>query len=210
MRKIAELGKGGGTLDYVTAWFIEAGGYVNDGDGRIGFVATNSITQGEQVAQFWPILFESRKLEIAFAHRTFAWGSDVRGTAHVHVVILGFDRREAARAEKRLFSYPDIKGEAEESRHAILSPYLVDASGLANPHLVVREESAPINGLDRPISGSQPIDDGNYIFNAAERAELLIAEPDAAPFLRPYVGARESLKATPDGFWHCRKHHRQH
>ena len=54
---------------------------------RIGFVATNSITQGEQVAQLWPILFARANLAIAFAHRTFAWGSDARGKAHVHVVI---------------------------------------------------------------------------------------------------------------------------
>ena len=194
VRGIAALGKSGGTLDYVAAWFIKAGEYVRGSRARIGFVATNSITQGEQVAQLWPVLFERCKLEIAFAHRTFAWGSDARGKAHVHVVILGLDRREAARPEKRLFSYPDIKGEPEESGHAVLSPYLFDAGGLSDPHLVVREESAPINGMGRLISGSQPIDDGEYIFNAEERAALLEAEPDAARFLRSYVGAREYLQ----------------
>ena len=190
VRRIAALGKSGGTLDYVAAWFIKAGGYVKGGNARIGFVATNSITQGEQVAQLWPVLFERCKLEIAFAHRTFAWGSDASGKAHVHVVVLGFDRREAARPEKRLFSYPVINGEPEESVHAALSPYLFDAGGLSDPHLVVREESAPINGMRRLITGTQPIDDGEYIFNAEERAELMGAEPDAAQFLRPYVGAR--------------------
>ena len=173
-----------------------AGEYVRDSDARIGFVATNSITQGEQVAQLWPILFERCKLEIAFAHRTFAWGSDARGKAHVHVVILGLDRRKAARPERRLFGYPDINGEPEESSHAVLSPYLFDAGALTDPHLVVREESAPINGMIRLISGSQPIDDGEYIFNAEERAELLEAEPDAAQFLHPYVGAREYLQGS--------------
>jgi len=194
VRGIAALGKSGGTLDYVAAWFIKAGEYVQGGDARIGFVATNSITQGEQVAQLWPVLFGRCGLEIAFAHRTFAWGSDARGKAHVHVVILGLDRREAMPADKRLFSYPDINGEPEESRHAALSPYLFDAGGLSDPHLVVREESAPINGMGRLVSGSQPIDDGEYIFNAEERAELLEAEPDAGRFLRPYVGAREYLQ----------------
>ena len=82
VRRIAELGKGGGTLDYVTAWFIKAGEYVNDGGGRIGFVATNSITQGEQVAHLWPIRFERCKLEIAFAHRTFA-RDRMRGGRHM-------------------------------------------------------------------------------------------------------------------------------
>ena len=28
-------------------------------------------------------------LEIAFAHRTFAWKADIKGMAHVHVVIVG-------------------------------------------------------------------------------------------------------------------------
>ncbi|MYA22619.1 MAG: class I SAM-dependent DNA methyltransferase, partial [Gemmatimonadetes bacterium] len=85
VRRIAALGKSGDTLDYVTAWFIKAGEYVEHSKAQIGFVATNSITQGEQVAQLWPILFDRCKLDIAFAHRTFAWGSDARGMAQVHV-----------------------------------------------------------------------------------------------------------------------------
>ena len=194
VREIAALGKSGGTLDYVAAWFIKAGDYVKRGSARIGFVATNSITQGEQVAQLWPVLFQRCGLEIAFAHRTFAWGSDARGKAHVHVVILGLDRREAARSEKRLFSYPDINGDPEESLHAALSPYLFDAGGLSDPHLVVREESKPINGMKRLVIGSKPIDGGNYIFDAEERAAFLDGEPKAAPWLRPFMGAREFLQ----------------
>ena len=193
-RRIASLGKTGGTLDYVTAWFIRAGEYVQAGKARIGFVSTNSITQGEQAAQLWPILFERSKLEIAFAHRTFAWGSDAPGKAHVHVVIIGLDRREAVRPEKRLFSYPDINGDPEETRHTVLSPYLFDAGGLSNPHLTVREESRPINGMGQLIIGSKPIDGGSYIFKADERDAFLASEPDAEPYLRPFVGAREYLQ----------------
>ena len=115
VRRIASLGRSGGTLDYVTAWFIKAGEYVQLSNARIGFVSTNSITQGELVAQLWPILYERYKLEIAFAHRTFAWGSDARGKAHVHVVIIGLDRREAVQPEKWLFSYPDINGAPVET-----------------------------------------------------------------------------------------------
>ena len=133
VRRIAALGKSGGTLDYVAAWFIVAGEYVQNGHARIGFVATNSITQGEQVAQLWPVLFDRSELEIAFAHRTFAWGSDARGKAHVHVVIIGLTRRDNAPRDKRLFSYDDINGEPHESRHAALSPYLFDAGGAGKP-----------------------------------------------------------------------------
>ena len=194
VRHIAALGKTGGTLDYVTAWFIKAGEYIQQSTAQIGFVATNSITQGEQVAQLWPILFDRYKLDIAFAHRTFAWGSDARGMAHVHVVIIGLTKRDDAPREKRLFSYDDPKGEPQESQHSVLSPYLFDASGLANPRIVVKSEYRPINGLPRLITGSKPIDGGHYIFHADERAALLHAEPDAEPYLRPFVGSREFLQ----------------
>ena len=193
VRRIASLGRSGGTLDYVTAWFIKAGEYVQSSKARIGFVSTNSITQGEQVAQLWPILFDRYKLEIAFAHRTFAWGSDVRGKAHVHVVIIGLDRLDAVGLEKRLYAYPDINGDAEETRHAALSPYLFDAGGLSNPQLTVREESRPINGMPQLIVGSQPIDNGHYIFGDDARKTFLEAEPNAEGFLHPFVGAREHL-----------------
>ena len=143
VRRIARLGGSGGTLDYVTAWFIKAGEYLRHSQARIGFVATNSITQGEQVAQLWPLLFDRYGLEIAFAHRTFAWGSDARGMAHVHVVIIGLTRRDEEPPEKRLFSYGEIKGDPTESRHAALTPYLFDAGTVVNRHLVVEETAGP-------------------------------------------------------------------
>ena len=194
VRHIAALGKSGGTLDYVTAWFIKAGEYVQQGAAQIGFVATNSITQGEQVAQLWPILFDRNKLDIAFAHRTFAWGSDARGMAQVHVVIIGLTKRDDAPREKRLFSYDHPKGELHESRHAALSPYLFDAGGLANPRIAVKSEHRPINRLPRLITGSKPIDGGHYIFDADECATFLREEPNAEPYLRPFVGSREFLQ----------------
>ena len=194
VRRIAALGRSGGTLDYVAAWFIKAGEYVQQSEAQIGFVATNSITQGEQVAQLWPLLFERCALEIAFAHRTFAWGSDARGMAHVHVVIIGLAKREAAAREKRLFSYETLNGEPHESRHIALSPYLFDASGLTDPQIVVKREHRPINRLSRLIIGSKPIDGGHYIFNAEERTAFLTEEPNAEPYLRPFVGSDEFLQ----------------
>ena len=109
-------------------------------------------------------------------------------------VVLGLDRRANGRNEKRLFSYPDLNGDPEETRHATLSPYLFHAGGLSNPHLTMRETSAPVNGMGKLIIGSKPIDGGHYIFSAGERDTFLEAEPDAIPFLRPFVGAREYLQ----------------
>lgn len=195
--RIAGLGKSGGTLDYVCAWFFKAGAYVRAAGERaaprIGFVATNSITQGEQVAQLWPILFERFGLEIAFAHRTFQWLSDARGAAHVHCVIIGLTRREDEPKEKRLFSYDDISGDPVESRHAALSPYLVDASGMGNRHCVVKEASVPLLASKSVVIGSKPIDGGYLIFSADEKAQFLIKEPRASEFMHPFIGAEEFL-----------------
>lgn len=193
VRRIAELGSNGGTLDYVAAWFLLAGEYARRGGARIGFVSTNSITQGEQAGQLWPRLLCRSELEIAFAHRTFAWGSDVRGKAQVHVVIIGLEPATADRKDRRLFSYGDLQDEPVESRPAILSPYLMDGSGLPDSRMVVRETSQQLSGLPPMITGSQPIDDGNFIFDAEQRAKFLAKEPRSERFLRPYIGSREHL-----------------
>ena len=201
VRRVAALGGSGGTLDYVAAWFIRAGDYVRRVQPpagarlpRIGFVATNSITQGEQVAQLWPLLLDHRRLEIAFAHRTFAWGSDARGKAHVHVVIIGLDAADHAPRDRRLFSYEDLSGEPLEGNHAVITPYLFDGGALGDPHLVVREKSEPINGMGRLITGTQPLEDGHLTFSADAKATFLEREPDAAPYFRPFPGAREFIR----------------
>lgn len=194
VRRVAGLGGTGGTLDYVAAWFIKAAQFAQVNRRiRIAFVSTNSICQGEQVAQLWPILFDRHGLEIAFAHRTFSWGSEARGKAHVHVVIVGLAHRDFEPAEKRLFSYPDIKGDPVESQHSALTAYLFDARSVANRHLVVKEEARPINGAGKVVIGSKPIDGGHYIFEAKERADFLQREPGAATLLRPYLGSQEFI-----------------
>lgn len=195
VRRIANLGGSGGTLDYVTAWFLKAGAYVapKDCDAQIAFVATNSITQGEQVAQLWPLLFQRYALEISFAHRTFAWGSDAKGKAHVHVVIIGLTKRALEPLQKRLFSYDDINGDPVESHHKVLSPYLFDASNLRDRHLVIEERSTPLCDAPKMITGSKPIDGGYYIFKSDEKDTFLAREPKAAGFIHPFVGADEYI-----------------
>ena len=194
VRRIADLGGSGGTLDYVTAWYLKTGQYIQNSNASIGFVATNSITQGEQVAQFWPLIFHKHQLEIAFAHRTFAWGSDARGKAHVHVVILGLTKAKDAPKEKRLFSYDDINGEPTESKHEAITAYLFDAAGLKNKHLVVAETSSPINNLPKLVIGSKPIDGGHFILSPEEREQIKTNYPKAAQYIHPYVGSKEFLQ----------------
>ena len=194
MRQLLDpKGKKAGSLDYVAAWFIRAGQYVQGTRARIGFVATNSITQGEQVAQLWPILLDGLELEIAFAHRTFAWGSHAPGKAHVHVVIIGLDTSENARKEKRLYRYADINSDPEETHHGALSPYLFDAGALKDAHLIVMDSQKPINGLPKPRMGTKPVVGRHYLFSDDERAAFVTKESEASPFFRPFIGSREFL-----------------
>ncbi len=190
VRRIANLGGSGGTLDYVAAWFLKAGAYVQGGHARIAFVSTNSITQGEQVAQLWPTLFHKLRLEIAFAHRTFAWP----GRAAVHCVIVGLARAGHEPAEKRLYSYASSKGAPVESVHEALTAYLFDGKN-ADRHGLVKEVARPINRASVLTIGSKPVDGGYLIFSPAERAELIRAFPAAEPLLRPFIGAEEYLHA---------------
>lgn len=195
VRAIAGLGGSGGTLDFVAAWFIKAGQFVAANHRiRIAFVATNSISQGEQVAQLWPILFDRFHLEIAFAHRTFSWGSEARGKAHVHVVIVGLTHQDNQPAEKRLFSYPDIRHEPIESKHEALTAYLFDARSVVNRHLVVRETTAPISPRPTITFGNMPNDDGNLVLSADDRATLIASFPAAKPLIRQLAGAKDYIE----------------
>ena len=188
VRRLAKLGKSGGTLDYVAAWFLKAGEYARAGGPPFAFVATNSVCQGEQVAQLWPILFDRFALDIAFAHQTFVWP----GKANVHCVIVGLIKRGAMPGPKRLFSYVEGKGAPVESNPEWMTAYL-HAIGEGLRHQTVAEASRALDRAPRLVSGTQPIDDGHLIFDAAERARFLAEEPEAAPYLRPFVGSEEFL-----------------
>ena len=196
VRRVADLDGSGGTLDYVAPWFIRASDCVRRAqppDGgrppRIGFVATNSITQGEQVAQLWPLLLGHRRLEIAFPHRTFAWGSDARGKAHVHVVIIGLDAADHAPRDRRLFANEDIDGEPLECRHAAITPYLLDGGALADPHVVVQKEGRPINGMGKLVE-----------WHAAHRRRLLHLRCGGASLV---PRSRASRRAVPSSVRRC-------
>ncbi len=191
VRRIANLGGSGGTLDYVAAWFLKAGAYVQSGHARIAFVSTNSITQGEQVAQLWPTLFHKLRMEIAFAHRTFAWP----GKAAVHCVIVGLAKAGEEPEQKRLFSYVGGKGVPVESPHSALTAYLFDARD-ADRHLVVKRAKNPLQSAPLLAIGSQIIDSGHLTFLPAERAAFLKVEPSMEPYFRRLIGADEFINGT--------------
>ena len=101
------------------------------------FVSTNSITQGEQVGILWNEVFSRYNLQIRFAHRTFAWESEAKGKAHVHVVIIGF---ASYPPDKRvLFEYEDANGRPHAFLAKNINGYLANA-----PNVSLRKVSHPI------------------------------------------------------------------
>ena len=190
MRK---LGASGSRLDYVAAWFLKAGDYFRGNKARIGFVATNSITQGEQVAYLWPALFGRYGLEIAFAHRTFSWNSEARGVARVHVVIIGLSDRKSISDERRLFTYEKPNKDSQEIRVAAINPYLVEAGQLNDVHTVVKRQRVPFGNFPKICVGTKPVDGGHYIFGEEEKKSFVGREPRAASLFRPFVGAEEYI-----------------
>ena len=181
-----------GALDFVTTWFLKAGEYVKGNHKiQIAFVATNSITQGEQVAPLWTALYDRHQLEITFAHRTFAWGSEVKGKAQVHVVIIGLARQSEAPPQRRLFFYETLKSAPEELSCTAITPYLTDGSTLQSPHLAIKESTKPLNGFPCMSKGTQPTDGNHCIFTEKQKHDFLKKEPKAKSLFRPYIGAKE-------------------
>jgi hypothetical protein len=149
------------------------------------FVSTNSITQGEQVGVLWSWML-AQGMKIFFAHRTFQWNNEARGKAAVHCVIVGFTRFDIS--PKWLFEYEDIKGLPHKIKAQNINPYLVDA-----PDAVLTNRSKPICAVPEIGIGNKPIDDGNYLFTAAEKDDFLKKEPLSKPYFRRWLGAHEFL-----------------
>ncbi len=96
-------------LDYVTCWFNKGVRYTAGNRSiEIAFVSTNSITQGEQCGVLWPVVF-ARELSIRFAHSTFQWNSEARGSAAVHCVIIGLTF--AKDGKRSIYQYDNVRGE---------------------------------------------------------------------------------------------------
>jgi hypothetical protein len=181
---------GTGVLDYVTAWYKRAAEYIHHTCIPVAFVSTNSITQGEQVGALWPPLFQRYGLKIHFGHRTFAWESEARGKAHVHVVIIGFGAFDTG--NKRIYDYSDDGDKATVSTAGNISPYLIAGSDIA-----IVSRSNPICQVPTCNYGSKPTDGGHLIIEEEDRKEFLQANPDAKKFIRPLLCAEDYLYSVP-------------
>ncbi len=181
--------KNTGDMDYVVAWFGRAAEYVQGTQVRVGFVSTNSITQGEQVPTVWGLLFGRHQVKIHFAHRTFAWESEARGKAHVHVVIIGFGAFDTA--AKRIYDYDTDPDHPVVSEAANISPYLTPGSDR-----FVTKRTKPLTDVPEMRCGNKPSDGGHFILTDAEKGVLLGVEPGAAKFLKRFTGSEEFINGN--------------
>lgn len=186
---ITEGIKSGSDLDFVACWFLKAAAYIQGNEIRVAFVATNSISQGEQVSLLWGALLTRWGVHIHFAHRTFKWSNEARGKAAVHCVIVGFGLQQAA--QPRLFDYETPSSDPHEHLVSTINPYLIEA-----PAVLIQKLSQPICKAPKMLYGNKPSDGGHFILSPDEKAVLLKAEPGAAPWLRRYMGADDFINGV--------------
>ncbi|WP_312259585.1 DNA methyltransferase [Limnohabitans sp.] len=190
---------GAGDLDFVCGWYVLAARYTRPATPchaglepasmpRCAFVSTNSITQGEQVGVLWGEM-QRLGMHTHFAHRTFQWSNEASGKAAVHCVIVGFGPED--QAVKTIYEYEDIKGLPHAVPVKRINAYLVDA-----PDVLLNKRRTPICAVPEMTNGSKPTDGGNLLMNDADKAALLAAEPQAAKWIRPFLGSEEFINST--------------
>lgn len=181
---IFEGWKNAGNLDYVCCWYKKASDFMAGTMIRSALVSTNSVSQGESVANLWKPLFESG-VHIDFAHRTFRWDSEAKIKAHVHCVIIGFSCAPN--------SAPRVLYTSDRSQivHNI-NGYLLDAE-----NVFVENRSKPLCNVPEIGIGNKPIDGGNYLFTKDEMDEFLQKEPAAKAYFKPWYGSQEFINRCP-------------
>lgn len=210
IRIFGEKWKNVGNLDYVCCWYKKAFDARRVGGAKVAFVSTNSVCQGEQVANLWKPLME-RGLCIDFAHRTFRWDSEAKIKAHVHCVIVGFSRKDGPSIESKQPYYSGITSLSKPKYDAItdfkegviydndkvikarnINAYLFDA-----PNAFVESRQRPLSDVPSIGIGNQPIDGGNYLFEKEEMDDFIKSEPLSAKYFHPWYGAEEFIHQKP-------------
>ncbi|MBC9247530.1 class I SAM-dependent DNA methyltransferase [Paracoccus sp. 11-3] len=166
-------------LDYVAAFVLKVAQFNRMTGSKSALVTTNSVTQGEQVAMLWPLVFSQRNV-IHFAHTSFLWSNLASNKAAVTCVIVGLSPMEES--ECHLFD----NGVVRSVRN--IGPYLV-----AGDSVIVKKRSAPLSGLSMMQSGNKPTDGGNLILSSNERSAIASTSPASMRFMKRYVGSREII-----------------
>lgn len=177
---VDDICKGYRKLDYIAAWFIKAALYSKGSASSYAFVTTNSITQGEQVAILWPILFLTG-VSISFAYPSFKWCNNAKHNAGVTVSVVGLSDNP----DKRFLYKNGIKQTV-----STINPYLV-----ASDSQIVEPSKFPLCKVPFMTKGSIPVDGGNLVLEKNEANIILQEYPEAQMFIKKYIGSDELLNS---------------
>ncbi len=172
-------------IDYVSGWYFKAAEFIQGTSIRAAFVSTNSITQGEQVQAVWEPIFKKYGIHIDFAFRSFVWESASADAAAVHVVIVAFSSGTSYK-DKFIFT------EEEKTLAKNISPYLIDAA-----NIFINKRTEPISPTPKMHRGSQPTDNGQFIFTEEEYNSFIAKNPDAAFLFRPFMMGKDFINRKP-------------
>lgn len=175
---------GAGDLDYVTCWFKKASDFIHNTKIKCAFVATNSITQGQQPGPLWESL-NKKGIKIDFGYRTFTWSNEAEKNANVHVVIIGFSHNN--HKKKILYEYKN--DQIFKKNVTNINGYLLNAK---NVYIKKRSERISQN-LGEMIYGSIGYDENNFFFNKEEYENFIKEHPDNKNFLRRTMGSKELI-----------------
>jgi hypothetical protein len=148
---------------------------------QTSFVATNSITQGQQVSVLWPLILS--EATILAAHTAFKWANLASHNAGVTVVILQFGAKEI-RKNKRLFE------DGTERSVDYISPYLTTQK---TPF--VGNAVFPLSGLPAMTNGNAAKDGGNLILNSLD--DLPADDTVARSVVHEFWGSDEIINSRP-------------
>lgn len=151
---------------------------------RAAFVSTNSITQGEQVANLWKPLFEQYNIHFDFAYRTFRWDSEADIKAHVHCVIIGFSSFTSESDSPKTIYLSDVQSIEAKNINA----YLIDGD-----NVWIESRNKPLCNVPEVGIGNKPIDGGFYLFKEDEMKEFIAKEPKSEQYFHPWYGAEEFI-----------------
>lgn len=184
-----------GVLDYVACWFWKGAQYIRASRAKLALVATNSISQGDQVASLWPSIFALGN-RIAFAYQTFPWSNNAKDKAAVHVVIIGLEAVRLSDDLQNSLNLSDVQPklyklldkEWHSQSVANISPYLIAGSNLA-----IEARRTPICNVPEMVFGNMPNDGGHLILTTYEKDALLEKGSTAGKWIKRLLGSEEFL-----------------
>ncbi|MGR3624020.1 class I SAM-dependent DNA methyltransferase [Pseudophaeobacter sp.] len=167
------------TTDFVSGWIAKYLDYLDAQPNAVAaFVTTNSICQGQQASEIWPVV-SARGGEICFAHLPFKWANLASHNAGVTVIIVGLSQKSGG--TKKLFGGETVR-ECEG-----IGPYLVPNQ----MHAVVKA-NAPIGQQSKMLFGNMPRD-GGHLFLSSEEAAELRRDAKVKGMVRNFVGSDELI-----------------